>query len=88
MTGWRAEEVERTGGLVWRVVDADGTVIVASTDRETARLFAASPDLLRAVRMLVKYETCRDPNRGALFTPALTVAQNAIAKAEGVNNEN
>ncbi len=52
--------------------------------RANAHLFAAAPELLRALRLWVnRYETLAETNPELGFEPEITIAREAIAKTRG-----
>lgn len=89
---WKAEPSENVPGF-WRVGPADGDVVYVTLRPESvganARLIAAAPDLLRALRQVVELFGMRDPHDdedGLLPAhrqlPEIAAALAAIAKAE------
>jgi hypothetical protein len=80
---WEAGEfADRTGD--WLVSAKRQRYFVADVYTEAdARLIAAAPDMLAALKQIHHYETIRDPNRGELFLGALHAVEAAIAKVEG-----
>lgn len=76
----------------WMVDSANGTPIAAVSDtrlnaRENARLIAAAPELLAALKGLIQeefvFENAQSPNIRAVVSRRVNAALAAIAKAEG-----
>ena len=88
MTGYRVEPYgggpyrdESYGPWLaeWRVVDSDGRVVAWECRRDDARLFAAAPELLAALKLAWEYEqTAVD-----LPVTVYSAIKSAIKKAEG-----
>jgi hypothetical protein len=82
---WEAEQDMDGGGnpldswsAYWIDRDGDALALIEGTDRDTAKLIAAAPDMLAALRGLVcELESIGSP------APGLVHARAAIAKATG-----
>ena len=78
MTEYRAEPL--ADGSAWRVVDSDNRVVAWECQRDDARLFAASPDMLNLCHSIVTAVEYGFPiDRDGLHE----LAKSALAKAEG-----
>lgn len=73
---WKVDEdghIEAHGGIVCMLIDTDYTI---AQDKQNAALIAAAPDLLEALRGILKIRSGR----------TVKAARAAIAKAEGTSN--
>ena len=85
----RPDDIYRGPAGTFFVVDADQSNVAdvvingdRSTTKSNARLIAAAPDLLAALKALLAYE---DETEGGFMTGDIIKARAAIAKAEGAS---
>lgn len=68
----------------WCVIDATGMLVARRLTEANARLIAAAPDMLEALKAAEEWMTREvAETRRMTLPPALGIARAAIAKAEG-----